>query len=128
MQLNKPPRFTEAKANGELLNKDGYHQPGGNRFMPDCGCKKTTKKGAYRDVSIRLEDTIVHYYHQSPIVVQNGDVYRLSSCGWKTSTTKERINRYLPSGYFVRQRDFEWYLETPEETLDFKDGMEIKAE
>lgn len=123
----EPTRFTDAKEIGEIVNKDGYHQPGGRPPGYSCNCTLTTEKGAYRDISIRLEDTTVHYYHQNPIVVQSGDVYRLSSCGWQTSTTKERINRYLPTGYRVYQDDFTWYLDTPEETLEFRDGMEIKT-
>lgn len=120
--------FEDWKENGEIVNKDGYHQPGSNRYIANCGCSLTTGKGAYRDVSIRDNDTIVHYYHQSPVVVENGDLFRISSCGWKTSTTKERINRHLPRGFRVFQEDFEWYVETPEETLEFKDGMKINTE
>lgn len=34
----------------------------------------------------------------------------LSDGGWRTVTTKERLNRYLPRGYNVYQKDWEWYL------------------
>lgn len=126
----EPERFKTATEQGEVINKDGYHQPG-NRgpFMRPrgCGCTLTTDKGAYRDVSVSMPDgRKIHYYHQSPVVVEDtvSGVYRLSSCGYRTATTKERINRYIPSGYFVRQEDFEWYLEKPDGSREpFHDGM-----
>lgn len=35
----------------------------------------------------------------------------LSSGGWKTLTTKERLNRYLPNGFRLYQKNWEWYIE-----------------
>lgn len=122
------PDFSRALETGEIVNQSGYHQPQNQgHYHPHCGCVGTTEKGAYRDVTIELSDgTLVHYYHQNPVVVERNGVYRVSSCGWNTKTTKERINRYLPRGYFVRQRDFEWFLETPSDNeLEFSDGMTL---
>lgn len=49
----------------------------------------------------------------------------LSSCGWRTNTTKSRINAILSglnfSGGRVYQEDFEWYLGD----RDFVDGVEV---
>jgi len=121
-------RFGIAKEQGTVRNKEGYHQPQEMRFRRSCGCKKTTSKGAYRDVSVEMPDSrIIHFYHQSPVVVEQSGSYRISSCGYQTSTTKERINRYIPYPYKVIQRDFNWYLETPEGRKDFKDGMIIQG-
>jgi len=122
----RAPRFKDGVAEGSVLEKSGYHQPGGRgRNAPRCGCSKTTEKGAYRDVTVELPDgSIVHYYHQSPVVVRDGQQYRLDNHGYKTSTTKERINRHIPSGYSVVQRDFTWYVETPDgDRLEFENGM-----
>lgn len=121
------PRFSEATDRGTVTNQGSYHQPGGNRHTPHCGCEKTTRKGAYRDVTVELPDgRVVHFYHQSPVVVRDGDTYRLDSHGYRTSTTKERINRHTPPGYKVIQRDFEWYVTTPDgDRLEFRDGMTI---
>lgn len=124
--------YHETVERGEVINKEGYHKP--DNYGPftrprGCGCDKTTPKGAYRDVSVRLKDgTIVHFYHQSPVVVEQPDGnYQISSCGYHTSTTKERINRYIPSQFFIRQRDFEWYVEKDGETVkDFKDRMVLE--
>lgn len=145
-----PPPYHEAREQGEVTNRSGWHKPGsygGNRgFMafqrrktqpdnPDgCDCDLVTDKGAYRDETVRLPDgRRVHYYHQHPVVVVDGDTYRISSCGYKTATTKERINRYLPSGYRVYQEDLEWFLsvhdpnadydERDPEVREFSDGM-----
>lgn len=133
MQQNQipVPEYGEAVENGNILEKDGWHKPTPNGVRdrrPACGCKPADgNKGAYRDVSVEMDDGgrhVVHFYHQSPVVVYHRGRYRLSSCGWQTRTTKERINRYNPSGYRVVQRDFDWYLETPDgERVEFADGM-----
>lgn len=122
------PAFSTATADGEIVEKDSYHQPDTGRRATRCGCSKTTRKGAYRDVTVELDDgRTVHYYHQTAVVVEhpNGS-YTLNSGGYRTSTTKERINRHLPAGYRLIQRDFEWYVVDPDgDRIDFSDGMEI---
>lgn len=117
------PKFSEAKNKGEIIEKESYHKPEKSR----CGCSKTTKKGAYRDVSIKMASgKIIHYYHQHPVVVEHEDgSITVSNCGHSTSTTKERINSYLPRGYSVYQEDFDWYLSTPEGDREFEQGMVI---
>lgn len=122
------PGFFDAVENGEITERSGYHKvPQNRRFGKSCDCKKMTDKGAYRDVSVMLEDLVIHYYHQHPIVVKWGNFIRVSSCGWKTSTTKERINRYLPGGYRLYQEDYEWYLSTPNGVREFSDGMLLEV-
>lgn len=120
------PDFEEARSKGKVVEKDGYHKPKGRGRM-SCDCRKTTDKGAYRDVTIELASgKVVHFYHQHPVVVEHEDgTITVSSCEHSTSTTKERINRYLPSGYRVYQEDFDWYLSTPEGDREFEDGMVI---
>ena len=130
--------FDEATEAGEITNRDGYHQPrSGGRNAPRCGCSLTTDKGAYRDVTVEWGDVTIHFYHQSAVVVTDGRHYRLDSHGYKTATTKERINRYLPSGFKLVQRDYEWYLKCWDPAADyddrdptlqeFHDGMLIEA-
>lgn len=124
------PKFSKARSKGEVVEKDGYHQPNTQRRADfRCGCSKTTDKGAYRDVIVEYEDLTIYFYHQHPVVVKTdeGDL-SISSCGYHTRTTKQRINQHLPSGFRVYQEDFEWYLSTPEETRDFKDGMTVGKE
>lgn len=132
-QSQSVPSFHMAVDSGTVVERDGYHQPdsrGPFRRPRSCGCDLTTDKGAYRDVGVDLSDgRLVHFYHQSPVVVEYPDGrLRLSSCGHRTSTTKERINRHLPRGYFVRQEDFEWYLEGPGGRVEFFDGMTVEPD
>jgi hypothetical protein len=136
------PKFKDAVENGSVVNKSGYHQPGKPRGMrrnaPHCGCEKTTEKGAYRDVTVEMPDwRTVHFYHQSPVVVNAGPMYLLDSHGHKANrrysengspTTKDRIRGHLPSGFNVVQRDFKWFVKTPDgDRLEFEDGMVIDA-
>ncbi len=44
--------------------------------------------------------------------------------GWRTVTTKARLNEYGPNG--VSQRNYEWYVGTPSgEDADFENGIFI---
>lgn len=128
MATTSLPRFSSATTSGDVTEKSGYHQPdAGGIHRRGCGCKKTTDKGAYRDVTVEMPGgQTVHFYHQTPVVIVEDGEYTLNSGGYRTRTTKERINGYIPSGYYVRQEDFEWYVETPDgDRLDFADGMTI---
>lgn len=136
MQSTRLPKigYDDAREDGECTHRDGWHRPGrfkdGSRFHrpPRCGCELVTEKGAYRDEAWEVDGATVHYYHQSPVVVEIDGRYRLDNCGYQTSTTKERINRYLPSGYRVVQRDYDWYLETWDPSEDFRDRERERRE
>jgi len=120
------PSFGTATSEGTVTDKSGYHQPGGRRRgVRGCGCTRTTDKGAYRDVTVDYGGATVHFYHQSAVVVKRGRTIRLDSHGYRTSTTKERINRHLPGGYRLYQEDYDWYLSTPDGDREFTDGMTI---
>ena len=58
---------------------------------------------AYPRYIIRLHGNVIMQIYRDKIVPLDG--------GWRTVTTKERLNRYLPRGYKVYQKDWEWYLE-----------------
>lgn len=117
------PTFQEARENGESINKEGYHKPNSQGFRhKNCGCKKTTEKGAYRDRSFEMPNgLVVHFYHQTPVVASKNGKYWLNNGGYKTSTTKERINRYCP--FRVFQEDYDWYVNYQNERIDFENGM-----
>tara|TARA_R110002020_G_scaffold181654_3_gene376786 strand:- start:2932 stop:3345 length:414 start_codon:yes stop_codon:yes gene_type:complete len=69
--------------------------------------------------------------HRWPIIrlikFNDGTVYQLSSCGWKTVTTKQRLNHYTP--FHVYQKNWDWFLEIIQPigmtTYEFKNGMEL---
>jgi len=76
-------------------------------------------------------------YHGHEIIRINkrGDM-RLDSCGFQTSTTKERFNSLMPSGFYISQKDRVWYLQGPRSvgsaaaagtSVIFQDGMVITA-
>lgn len=116
------PRFHTALEDGEVIDKSGYHQPRSGRIR--CGCDLTTEKGAYRDVTVKMPDgRLIHYYHQSPVVVENQGQYRLDSHGYKTVTTKDRINQHAPVRVF--QDDFEWFVGPRDDPTPFEDGMTV---
>ena len=64
--------------------------------------------------------------HQIATYDHNNHAVKLSSCGWQTVTTKSRLNAILDEvkyGCRVFQKQFDWYLSTNNQTVDFWDGM-----
>lgn len=74
-------------------------------------------------IAVRLHVTSIIIYHRSGLV-------HVNSGGWLTSTTKSRINDFLPDPFRVSQTAFEWtlYNYKTQETWEFKDGMEVPSE
>jgi len=62
-------------------------------------------------VSVELHGTKVVRFYQNGLV-------QLNSGGWRTSTTKQRINKYSPVKIF--QKNFEWFLA---DGSSFEDNM-----
>jgi hypothetical protein len=100
---------------------------------------RATKKLAGNTYA-RLEDggeTVVVKYHQTDIGRVTADTVTLDSGGWRTYTTKERINSYvLPYGYGLSQTKGVWWLyrysPAREDGLQsprvrFEDGMTINT-
>jgi hypothetical protein len=48
--------------------------------------------------------------------------FKVSSGGWRTSTTKQRINAFLPPRFLVFAKKGEWYIDTPSGIFPFQDG------
>jgi hypothetical protein len=79
-------------------------------------------------------EVITIKYHGNPVVnmFPNG-VNTYSSCGWKTSTTKERINWFLPEGFVLSQDRSVWYISDRRNGWEsakrfvFADGIAIDA-
>ena len=90
--------------------------------------EKDTNKGHYADITLKNKETgykIVFYHHHN-IVTENHELIRIDACGHHTSTTKERINAHLPTGFYLKQEDYEWMLKTPNGGhITFKSGMQI---
>ena len=85
--------------------REGMHYLGGQ--WQKCDCKEIPKhnskyQAAYRDETYQFDDdfkTTVYYLHQHAIVAtktfQDHIEIWLDSCGWRTITTRDRINGYL---------------------------------
>jgi len=80
----------------------------------------------YRDVTVDYRGKRYVFYYSTAIVVgyEDGRI-RLANGGWETKSTKERINRHLPSGYKLTSEDSEWGINTPDGRIEFKNGMVI---
>lgn len=61
--------------------------------------------------------------HHTDILVFSNDSLRLSSGGWKTQTTKDRISKSLPSGYRLFSENGLWIVSSPKGCFPFQDGM-----
>ena len=70
--------------------------------------------------------TISLHGHQIATVDFNTNAVKLDSCGYETVTTKSRLNALLSEfkyGCSVFQKQFVWYLQNGNQTVDFFDGM-----
>lgn len=106
----------------ECVTRKGHHKPNSQRYPDSCGCEEQTRGGyAYRDLVYEQVDAAattsfdrVRFYHQSDIVLKNADVIKVKTHGWGSRpTTRERINKELPRGFDLVQRDFKVVLSLP---------------
>lgn len=68
-------------------------------------------------------------YHWTDVIGFDSKEIVLDSNGWKTATTKMRMNQasnQFGLGFTVTQKDFEWFVEFKGKTIAFKDGMTLK--
>ena len=109
--------------NGDVQDEGSYHQPDINDMNP-CGCDLTTGKGAYREVKVLYDGMMYGFYHQTPIVVELSDTkYIVNNGGYKTSSTKQKISRWLPSGVSVIQRSHDWYIDFDDNREEYRNGV-----
>jgi len=66
--------------------------------------------------------------YQTKIVKVIDNVLILNSGGWKGKHTKTCINDLIrPLGFHLYQRDFQWYVLTPElKEVEFTDNIELE--
>lgn len=68
-------------------------------------------------------------YHRTCVIKWTDKAIVLDSGGWRTATTKNRINQAcnqfgLDCG--VSQKNHEWFVHTSRGVIPFKDGMRIR--
>jgi len=67
-------------------------------------------------------------YHNTPVVSFNNHTIILNNGGWKTATTKTRMNqasRQFDLGYHVYQLSGEWFIEYNGHSLPFTEPKVI---
>lgn len=63
------------------------------------------------EVYVDHEDTAYLYLFDNIIAVRQGTVVKVSHAGWRSNTTKERLNGVLRSrSHAISQKDGEWYV------------------
>lgn len=90
--------------------------------LQEIGSHKTT---------IHTDDNNVKHvvYHNTRVVSFDYDTITLRRNGYKTATTKRRMNQtsnQFNLGFKVYQDDFTWYVDYKGETLEFKEGMTLE--
>ena len=71
-----------------------------------------------KTISIRLYDTDI-------VIYKDNGVVELNSGGFRTATTKDRINKYSPLR--LRQEKSVWYVMGQDTTVVFFDGIQFKG-
>jgi len=86
---------------------------------------RDSRKIAHNTYLERLDaETIGVRLHRTYVVRFNANgTTRLDSGGWRTVTTKERMNRYVPAGFGLYQKAHVWYIDTPSGVEEYSDGM-----
>ena len=70
------------------------------------------------------DSDFVIYLHGHPvIIIKPGSFYILDSCGWKTVTTKNRINTFSPACLW--QKNWQWFVDGKFGPVHFENGMWI---
>lgn len=88
---------------------------------------RISKKVAYNTVLQRIDaNTIGVKLHKTYVVhIHANGTYTLASGGYRTATTKKRINRFSPACLF--QKDFEWYCGSGRRLYTFFDGIRVDS-
>lgn len=68
-------------------------------------------------------------YHWTDVVIFDHEQISLNSNGWRTATTKTRMNQasnQFELGYRVYQKDYDWFVQLPDKSVvPFGDEMVI---
>jgi hypothetical protein len=89
------------------------------------------KIGTHATTISRIDGKMIVTYHNTPVVTVDPDgTVTLDSGGWRSATTKTRINQtasQLDLRFRVYQRDFQWFVSVSTEprrpSMPFADGM-----
>lgn len=65
----------------------------------------------FHNAGVGHEDYYTIRLHGNVIMIIYRDRIEPLDGGWRTRTTKDRLNEYLPRGFFVFQKNFEWFIQ-----------------
>jgi hypothetical protein len=75
------------------------------------GRNKTYRKFKMQStIAIQVNDRIDVKYHDTIILSFWEDRFRIDSGGWRTMSTKARINEFIPQPFYLGQNKSVWYL------------------
>lgn len=100
----QPPQFNGAP--GELRRRFNIHKVANNTYRwtdPETG-----------DTHFRLHETDV-------VTLHTDGTTTLRTGGFKTNTTKDRMNRFMPNGYYITRANGIWWVNN----APFQDGMTL---
>lgn len=64
--------------------------------------------------------------YNTDVVTKKDNFYTLNSGGWRTVTTKDRINSFTPGRFYaIYQENGIWYLSNQDQTTVFYDGIQL---
>jgi hypothetical protein len=91
--------------------------------------KGNTKVLSNRDNSLTVSEISMVYLHGNLIAMVGDTWIRLFDGGWRTATTKSRLNAILSAhgnGERIYQKDFTWYLAQPgKDPIPFHNGIRL---
>jgi len=123
-----PPEEQLNMENFKITERKGHHAPNSQGYGSNCGCEEETSGGyAYRDKVAESTNTPqtewdkIRFYHQAPVVKKNADTVEVNTYGHGLNpTTRERINKEMPRGFKIVQRDYTVKLQLPNPTDETK--------
>ena len=71
------------------------------------------------------DNVVVMKYHNTSVVTLTDEAIELYTGGYETHTTKKRMNDFARSfnlGYYVYQKNFEWFVDYDEQTYKFENN------
>ena len=82
------------------------------KFLSRAECAyKGRPDGKHGRISVRGSTVYFTYWNTHIVLLQPSGTIMINNGGYKTRTTKKRINRIIsPLGYLIVQRKFKWYL------------------
>lgn len=92
------------------------------------GDQSSLKIGNNTYLQKRGENIAVQLHSTDVITFEPDGHMILDTGGYRTTTTKDRINRYTPSSISVYQEDYEWYVDDASGTREFVDEIVVEAE